>query len=358
MGRRDGLMPYDDGMRSALASIAVALATFAIAASCGGGPFAEEGADASAADGEAEAAPVDAGGGGPVPKGSRTLGVAVAIDGVALSDELRVIREAGARATNVSFAWDDVERTDDAGTPYLFHPGIHLVSLVVASSGTDAALALDAVDRRGPRLPSDLASRPLDDPEVASRYQAATDYVLSQVPDLDATAYLVASDVDVALGADAARHAAFATFFGRVAAHARGARPGLRVGFVVTSDGLKKSRALLDASLAAADVVCVSHVGALPGDLDAIVAAAPPDKPILVHAIGHPSDPDERAQTAFVRDVFASWDRHADRIGALTFFELDDAPRSATTFGLRRYADGRAKRAFGVLSAEARARGF
>lgn len=347
-------------MRVALAAIAL-FAPFAFAAACSDDPKpAASPADSGAADASEEPvlsadAADDA---KPLPKGARTLGVAVAIDDLAFTDQVRDVALVGARTTNVSFAWDDVERPEDGGAPVLSHPGIHIVGLVLSSADMRASLALDAVDATGARLPADLSGRALDDPEVAARYEAATDYVLAQLPDLELTSFLVGTDVDLALGADAARHAAFATFFDRVAKHARAKRPGVRVGFVVTSGALDAKRDLLAASLAPADIVAVSHVGEVGADLGPIVAAAPAGKPVLVHAIGHPSSPDEQAQAAFVRSVFVSWDRHADRIPALTFFELDDRPGGTTTLGLRRYADGRGKPAFPVLGAEARARGF
>lgn len=347
-----------EAMRAALAWVAL-VAPFALMAACSddpapGAPVADAG-PADAIDEPAEGADADA---GPVAKGARTLGVAVAVGDVSFADQVRDVAAIGARTTNATFAWNDVERPEDGGAPVLFHPGIHVVGLVVSSAEMKASLALAAVDATGPRLPTDLAARALDDPEVAARYEAATDYVLSQLPDLELTSYLVGTDVDVALGADAARWAAFATFFDRVAKHARTKRAGLRVGFVVTSAALDARRDLLAPSLAAADVVAVSHVGAVAADLGPIVAAAPAGKPILLHAIGYPSSPDEQAQAAFVRGVFASWDRHADRIPALTFFEIDDPPGATTTLGLRRYADGRGKPAFAVLAAEARVRGF
>lgn len=293
-----------------------------------------------------------------LPKGARTLGVAVGVSDPTFVDQVRDVAAIGAGTTNAAFAWDEVERPEDGGAPVLFHPFLHVVGLVVSSAKMKASIALDAVDATGARLPVDLAGRPLDDPEVAARYEAATDYVLSQLPDLELATYLVGTDVDVALGTDGARWAAFATFFDRVAKHARERRSGVRVGFVVGSAALAAKRDLLLPSLAAADVVAVSHLGDVAADLGPIVAAAPAGKPIVIHAVGRPSSPDEQAQARFVRDVFAAWDRHADRIPFLTFFELDDRPGATTTFGLRRYADGRGKPAFSVLAAEARARGF
>src|SRR5439155_331618 len=149
---------------------------------------------------------------------------------------------------------------------------------------------------------------------------------------------------DLALGTDAAKWAAFATFVDAAVKHAHVAKAGIRAGFVVTSNGLRANPDVMAAALAASDIVAVTHVGDVTADLDPVIAAAPAGKPIVVHAVGRPSGSgDEARQAAFVGAVFASWDRHVDRIPTLTFFELDDAPDRDTTFGLRKSKDGKTK---------------
>src|SRR5436309_1569237 len=87
--------------------------------------------DAGAKDAGADAVTFDAGDGGTaiVKKGARTLGVAIAIDGVDFPDQAHAIADAGASTTNVSFPWDDIEIPYDGGTA-LSQPGLHIAGLI------------------------------------------------------------------------------------------------------------------------------------------------------------------------------------------------------------------------------------
>lgn len=262
--------------------------------------------------------PLDAGRDAPgdaaiVAKGSRTLGVEVEIDSLAFPDQVRALVDAGARTTNASFLWTDIERPIDAGEDagadaeagtQIFNAGVHIVNLILGTSDVRAVFAVAALDETGPRLPPDLAGRALDDVAVTNRFDAVTDYVFSQMPDLQLDAYLVAVDVDATLGTDAAKWGAFAGFVSKVGTHARSKRPGLRIGFVVSAAALVEKTNLAASALAAADVVVVSH----PSSFDALVGAAPPGKPIVVHRIALDAG-----------DAFGQWDRHADRIPIVTF---------------------------------------
>jgi hypothetical protein len=251
---------------------------------------------------------------GVVPKGARTLGVEVEIDSLEFPQQVAALRDAGARTTNATFVWTDVERPFDggsdadvdaeAGTTVVFNAGFHIVSLVLGANGVRASLAVAALDATGPRLPPGLEGKPLDDDAVTSRYDVITDYVFSQIIDLELDVYLVAVDADVALGTDAAKWASFAGFVSKVAAHARPKRPNLKVGFTLSAAALAEKKDLAAAALAASDVVVVS----MPASFDAIVDAAPAAKPIVVHRIGLDAG-----------DAFGQWDRFGDRIPVVTF---------------------------------------
>jgi len=337
---------------AALAPALVALVSIACGDDAADRPVSDAGAEATVSDagdaGDAAPPPV-------VPKGKRTLGVAMRIGDLSFAENVAMTRDAGAQTTNVAFAWDEIERPHDAGaggdagdagdagsgpTTQIAMPAFHIANLVLSSYGSQALLEIDALDVGGSRVPTEIASRPLDDPEVAARFDRVVDYALGQLLDTKLTALLVASSVDTPLGADAAKHAAFATFFTRAAAHARSARPGLLVGFDVSAAGLVAGKDLLAPALGAADVVAVSYLGvdatatALPASrvgaaLDAVVAAVPGGKPVLIRQAGSPSSPvcgaDEATQAAFVAAVFGAWDRHAARVPVVSFRELDDA---------------------------------
>ena len=345
---------------------------------------------------------MDAGDGGVAARGARILGLGIAIGDLDFQRNVQTARDAGAQTTNLSFAWDDVERPYDAGVAdatdagasspptQLFNPLLHVANLVLPDERMGATVTLDALDVGGSRAPAELATRPLDDADLAARYERLTDYALDQLPDVSVTALFVASSADVPLGDDPAKHAAFASFVIRAVAHVHAIRPKIKVGFVVTSNGAVSAKTRLSAAWAASDVIGVTYlpvdaaaqvrpVTTVSADVDELLAAVPPDKPIILREVGYPTAPEcggsEAAQAAFVSAAFGAWDRHAARLSVMTFRELADlapaeaaalanrAGRSDAAFlgflgslGLR--SGARAKPGLGALIREARARGF
>ena len=389
-----------------VAALAVAALFASIPLGCGDDPSAGQfdGGDAAQpSDGRDAADAADAPSTvAPLPKGSRVLGIAVPLDDLDFPINVQTARDAGARTTNATFGWDEIERPYDAGGPdasddggtatptQLFNPLLHVTNLVLQDRRMAVTLTLDALDVGGARAPAELAARPLDDAEVGVRYERLIDYVFGQIPDVGVTALLVASSVDVPLGDDATKHAAFTTFFIRAAAHAHALRPKLAVGFTVTADGAVARKERLAAAWSASDILGVtyfpidagaqvrptSEVGA---DVDRLVAALPAGKPILLREVGYPTaaacGSSEAAQAAFVTALFGAWDRHADRVPIVTFRELVDADLQTATsqaqrngrsdaaflaflqsLGLR--SGTRTKPAFDALISGARERGF
>ena len=400
------------------AACAAGAALASIPAGCGDDAASSAGdaaRDATSADvGDGDAALGDAGGDATVvPSGARVLGVSVVIGDLDFLRNVQTARDAGARTTNVTFAWDEIERPYDAGAPdasgdggdagdagparsptQVFHPLLHVANLVLSDQRVAATVTVDALDVGGSRAPAELATLALDDPELAARYARVLDYALDQLPDLDLSALFVASSVDVPLGDDAAKHAAFATFMTSAAAHVHAARPAVKVGFVVTSDGAIARKDRLAAAWAASDVIGVTYLpvdaaarvraaaevpGAVAADVDGLLAALPAGKPIVVREAGYPTAAanggGEDGQAAFVSAVFGAWDRHAARIPVLTFRELLDADATTTAALAARYGHSdpaflaflrslglrtadRAKPGFGALIQGSRARGF
>ena len=336
------------------------------------------------------------------PRGTRVLGLAVEIGDVDFQSNVRTARDAGAQTTNLTFGWDDVERAVDAGDAgdadadasaaptQLFNPLLHVANLVLPDERMGAIVTLDAVDVSGARAPATLAGRALDDAELGARYDRLTDYALDQLPDVSVTALFFASNVDIPLGDDPAKHAAFATFITRAAAHVHASRPKMKVGFVVTASGAVAARERFKAAWAASDVIGLTYlpvdaaaqvrpVSAIGSDLDQLIAALPPGVPVVVREAGYPAATEngstEAAQAEFVSVAFSAWDRHADRLSVVTFRELVDLePTRAANLALRYgrsdpaflgflgslglRSASRPKPSFAALVSEARARGF
>jgi hypothetical protein len=402
-----------------LATGAAALALASVPAGCGddaASTAADAALDAPSAHVDAGEAPLGEAGSDAtvvVAKGARVLGLSVAIGDLDFLRNVQTARDAGARTTDVTFAWDEIERPYDAGVPdasdggdggdgggparsptQVFHPLLHVANLVLSDQRVAATLTIEALDVGGSRAPAELATLALDDPELLTRYERVLDYALGQLPDLEVSALFLASSVDVSLGDDAAKHAAFATLMTSAAAHVHAARPSMKIGFVVTSDGAVARKERLAAAWAASDVVGVTYLpvdaaarvrsaadvtGAVASDIDALLAAVPTGKPVVVREAGYPTAAvnggGEAGQAAFVSAVLGAWDRHAARIPVLTFRELFDADATTSAALAARYGHAdpaflaflqslglrtadRAKPGFDALIKGSRARGF
>ena len=347
-------------------------------------------------------APADAGA-DVTPRGARTLALDInpAEDGNYLT-ALAIALDAGVQATNVSVNWNAIETIADAGADggdggdasvTYFNPNFHIANLVFPQSHTKVALAIRPVDTGGPMLPDDLKGRPLDDPGVIARFNAAQDYIFGEIPDLSLSGYLLGNEIDDAFGTDAAKWGAYKTFFDAAAAYAKTLRPGVRIGTVVTWKGATTHPELVKPLLASADFVGITYyplngdysvrpVAGVRADFDALVALYG-DKPIFVREAGCPSgaplgsSPEQQAE--FVRQIYLAWDAYADKIPVLTFFTMNEYsaqsvsalvqyygvsdPNFATflgTVGLRTYSPGSGtnKPGWDAVVAGARARGW
>jgi hypothetical protein len=131
---------------------------------------------------------------------------------------------------------------------------------------------------------------------------------------------------------------------------------------------------------AAARVRTTAEVpGAVASDVDALIAAVPSGKPVVVREAGYPTSAanggGEDGQAAFVSAVLGAWDRHASRMPVLTFRELFDADATTSAALAARYGHSdpaflaflrslglqtpdRAKAGFDALIKGSRARGF
>lgn len=351
----------------------------------------------------------------PVPKGARKLGLE--INTADDQDYLRVYaraREAGVEITNVTLNWDDIEYPPlaDAGSdadaasapdadsdaeagagPEYFNAYLHIANLVFPAYKTQVSLGVRPLDTNGSHAPPDLAQRPWDAPEVLTRFNRLQDYVFQEIPDLSISVYVIGNEIDIPFGSDAAKYAAYKTFYEGAATYARSLRPGLKVGVAATLGGLTGAqKAALQSVNATSDFVVATYypiaqdfavrsVSDLRTDLDALVQAYP-GKPIYLREAGYPSadtlGSSDALQAEFVREMFSVWDERRDQIPVVTFFTMHEYgqpqldalasyygsndPRFSAflrTLGLRRSSDGGVdKLAFEVFAREAKARGW
>ena len=332
----------------------------------------------------------------PLPRGERLLGLDIgpAEDGNYIAALARA-KDAGVQTTNVTLRWPDLETPGDAGTDggtSYFNPYLHIANLVFPSYEVMVSLAILPVDTVGPRMPSDLAGRALDDPEVIDRFDRAQDYVWGEIPDLSLVMYVLGNEIDVPFGSDPAKYGGFGRFFQAAAGYARKKRPSVKVGFVVRLAGAIAHADLVRPLLAGADFLGITYypVGqdfavestdVVRGDI-AKVAELFPSIPIYVREGGCPSGAlvgsSLDVQADFVRQLYRAWDENAARVPLVTFFTMHDyAPKQVEDFaayygvsdpkfkdylgtlGLRSYAGaGTDKPSWGVFVAGAHGRGW
>ena len=258
---------------------------------------------------------------------------------------------------------------------------------------TPIDLILRPIDTNHVSMPADLIGKKFDSPEVISRFERMVDYVLVSTPKVTLNSVAIGNEVDAELAGNTTSWSQYGRFLNAVIAHVHGLHRGMKVGVVVTLDGLTGPRAAMSKELNAnTDIVIVTYYplnadftvkdpGVVRHDFDTLTRIYP-NKPIVMVEAGYPSSAicksSERKQAEFVGNVFAAWDAHKSQIRSITFSWLYDLPQSTVdtfnkyygvslpafgeflrTLGLRAYAGhGVDKPAFVSLSRDAHSRGW
>ena len=163
---------------------------------------------------------------------------------------------------------------------------------------------LAVVDRRADARPEELTMLAWDAPEVFAAADATLDSLLQKIgPDLSGLTF--GRDIDVFIEAHPDQRAAIEAFTSHVSAFAKthaSAPPELKVAAAVSFEGLVTSPSpSLEVLLSSSDIAAISYIpglaegGVVPASevatqLDKMIAAAA-GRPILLQALGYPSDP-------------------------------------------------------------------
>ena len=273
-----------------------------------------------------------------VARGDRILSIAVtaAADGN-FDRAFSKARTAGMQATSLAQNWSDLEPS-----PLYYEPTpnfLKIANLFYPAQSIQIALEINPIDIVNRRIPSDLAKRPFDDPEVISRFNRLLDWVFSQIPDLKLTSLTIGNEIDSYLADDQQAWRAYQTFFEAVVAHVHQAHPNLQIGAKATLDGLlKQSRDSLQALNAVSDVIMATYypldlnyraksLGVVSQDLRALTNAYS-NREIYLLEVGYPSSQacgsSEATQASFIHRMFEAWDEHQAQIKLITFTWLTD----------------------------------
>jgi hypothetical protein len=324
----------------------------------------------------------------PVPKGDRLLGVDVnATSDVDYWEAFARAQELGMQFTELTLFWDELEPA----------PGMYDDSILDAarefypSQGIQLALTVAPVDAVVGRMPSDLSAEPLDSDAVIVRFNALLTHVFEQLTDVDILVLSIGNEVDAYLGDSNSLWTEYETFFVETAAHARNARPGIKVGVKMKYTGLVDSaaepadmlNAHADAVLATYYPVNADFTVRPPWQVDEDVGklvALYPEQELMLLEFGYPTaqllNSSEELQQDFIGYTFDMWDHYALWLKAICFSTLHDRPADEvdrlagyydrddelfiaflSTQGLA-YADGTTKLGYDTLDGLARVRGW
>ncbi len=331
----------------------------------------------------------DAPAAGPLPRGARVIGIHVQPpEDNDYNAAVAQARSFGTTSVPFFATWASLETA-----PGVFDASLlDTVNAYYPAAGLKNSITLATINTNVLEIPADLVGTAWDHPTMIARFNALQDFIFSRIPAVTLTAYSIGNEVDSTL-LSAPAVAAYRTFYEAARAHVLTLRSGLKVGVTMTLNGLIGPSKALYASLnAASDVVAVTYYplnndftvkppAQVQADVDALMLQYPAT-PVFLKEIGYPSSAicgsSEELQRQFVVEVFQAWDRYADRIPLLYFFNLSEwSPAqvdqlalyygAATpefkeflrTLGLRTYAGaGTDKPAFTQLKAEAQARGW
>lgn len=285
-----------------------------------------------------------------VAKGSRVLGIDVntAFDND-YAKAFAVARGAGMQATSLVINWDEVETA-----PGVYQPNpnwLYIADVYYPSQNTQVLLTIVPIDTVQSRLPADLEGKPMDDPAVIERFKGLLTYAFSQIPHLQLSALSIGHEVDIYMGNNLTAWGQYQRFFTAVATHARGLRPGLKVGVQTTHDRTIGPLAAPIATLnQSSDVVMISYYPldgnfqvksptVVRGDWDAVMKAYP-TRQVIFAQLGYPTGiangSSQTKQKTFIENVFTTWDVYKDRVPLVMFNWLHDLPTNSSR-GLTSY---------------------
>lgn len=271
-----------------------------------------------------------------VPKGGRSFGLDVnpPQDGDYGKAFLRM-RSIGGSVQTLSLNWTDIEAVPNK----LSNPNLAIANAFYPAQKTRLLLVLRPLNTNRRETPSDLADKPFDDSVVVARFKKVIDYVFEQTPQVDFTAIAIGNEVDNYLQSDTTQIAHYRAFYEQIREYIRSKKPTLRVGVVVTMDGLRGANQEKYFALnTKSDVILTTYY-----PLNPDFTVKPPEAPltdmvaltqqysgrtIIFTEAGYPSSAlcksSEEKQAAFVRSVFSVWDKVSKQVETIVFSWMSD----------------------------------
>ena len=260
----------------------------------------------------------------------------------------------GAGTTHLN--WNGDEGAGSGATSGAFTDTVGQLASVNAyyrAVGSKVSVTVAPIDTPGFELPIDLVGLPMDNANVIARFNAFIDWVLAGVSNASLVSLQIGNEIDAPAPASTSLYwSQYKTFLTAVVGHLHSVKPGLKIGVTVSlygligqgSGGFTAQTGILNL-LPVIDVLGVTYYplfsnfqtkdpSVVPGDF-AQVFSLVGTKPVYVQEIGYPtssSDGSSNAlQTAFVAQVFATWDLYALKIPFLALLRMNDLSLAGAT---------------------------
>jgi alpha-glucosidase len=283
-------------------------------------------------------------------KGSRILGIEVKPTEINIWDPVQVAQDfLGVQSVQLMLDWNQIEQS----------PGVYSGEILDAINAyygprhIAVSLTIRPVDAIHKNVPTDLLDQPFDSPMMIYRFKSLLNFVYSKLTNVTIASLGIGNEVDEWLRVSPDTFEAYKAFYNAELYFSKLMRPDVRVGVSANLHALVSgSRAVLLEQLNQwSDVLLVLYypmdlqamarpleeVGA---DIDQFVARYP-IKPIHFREAGYPANVvvggSNENQAAFIREMFAAWDSHADRIELVSFFHLTDFSPEQVDFWLNYY---------------------
>ena len=279
---------------------------------------------------------------------SRLLGMAINV--IPNSDYLSSvveIKKIGVNFTPLTLFWDEIESSPNQYNDDM----LELINAYFPSADMGLVLVINPIDTGKSRVVSDLLDKPLDDPQIISRFNKMIDHVYEKIPDEKLTALVIGNEIDGYLGQHN-KWKEYEKFYSKVTEHIKNKErwKDVPIGTKVMFHGVvEKYSEEIRTINKYSDVVMVTYYPLNPDftfrdptdihtDMDLVIKQAD-GKPIFFMEMGYSSgsivnsSPDK--QREFVTEVFKAWDSNAEHVVAINFVWMHDISDS----GLLYYAD-------------------
>ena len=310
-----------------------------------------------------------------------------------ITDSMDLLVENGMNVFGWAPNWKDLEPAPGKFNlqEHLVNPLTMLVPRYPQVKGV--VLVLKMIDTNWRPMPPDLSTKPFDDPAVLQRFDALIDAIAAEPSSKRITHFLLGNEVDGYLGQHPEEGAAFLAFYKREVERIHQRLPGVKVGTIFTAAGATRGvPRLFDELNRYSDFVDFTYYpveGLVRGNWSATWQMLPIEeslaelarlveragnKPFSFTEIGYSAGPvnnsSEEKQAEFVRGMFRVLDpyRKKGQIAFLLYHVMYDYPPGwcipyakaqgipaeaicgfVENMGLRRYATGAPRQAWGAL---------